>query len=60
MVSKRVLALTLLVLGVLFVDDVQTSLATHDLAVRSALFNRSSYFHCWVYFVLFCFSLVME
>ncbi len=39
-------ALTLLVLGILFVDDVKTSLAAHDFAVRSALFNRSSYFHC--------------
>ena len=43
--NREILALTLLVLGVLFVDDVKTSLAAHDLAVGSALFNRSSYFH---------------
>ena len=45
---EAILALTLLVFGVLLVDDVKTSLAADDLAVRSALFDRCSYFHCLV------------
>ena len=49
------LALTHLELGVLLVDKIQATLATNDLAIRSALFDRGSYFHSsmFVFFYLY-------
>ena len=42
------------VLGVFLVDDVETALAAHDLAVGGAFLNRCSYFHFLLaYFVEF-------
>jgi hypothetical protein len=44
-IELNFLSLTLLELGILFVNYVQASLPPDDLAVGTALFNRCSNFH---------------
>jgi hypothetical protein len=39
------LSLALLEAGILFVDHIQPTLATNDLAINAAFFNGCSYFH---------------
>lgn len=43
--ATTALSLALLEAGILFVDNVQFALATHDLAICTSLFNGCSDFH---------------
>jgi hypothetical protein len=61
-ISQYFLSLSLLKTGIFFVDHKQLALALHDLTIHTALFNRSSDFHCYCFtwFLLPAFSVSLS